>query len=301
MDGLKIIAVTVNWNRGEDTVACLQTLQAQSLPLNKIVVIDNGSDEEPSIVSLLADKPVTGVEVIETGKNLGFGAGANVGIKRALDLDADYVLVINNDTIADISMLEQLVSHSTNEGFDISAPLIFYAEPANQVWSSGGNVCPLIGLPVDAHNRKKPPKENTRRSFLTGCCLLISRKALERVGLFDENYFMYYEDLDYSTRAITHGLRMGVVPSAELWHKEAQSSGGYLNPNERYWSARSLMRYSQRATTWWNALPLWLHRTVSMILWTFRLLLKRKPVALKSYWQGIRDGLCHKVTRNLAD
>lgn len=298
MNSQKIIAVTVNWNRADDTIACLQTLQAQSLPLNKIVVIDNDSDEEPSFVSLLTNKLMPGLEVIETGKNLGFGAGANVGIKRALDLDADYVLVINNDTIADTSMLEQLVSHSKKEGFDISAPLIYYAEPANQVWSSGGNVCPLIGLPFDAHHRKKPLKENTRRSFLTGCCLLISRKAIERVGLFDESYFMYYEDLDYSMRANEHEVSMGVVPSAELWHKEAQSSGGYLNPNERYWSAKSLMRYSKKATTWWNAIPLWSHRVVSTILWTHRLLLKGKPNALKAYWKGIQDGLCNKGTKN---
>ncbi len=92
-------------------------------------------------------------------------------------------------------------------------------------------------------------------------------------------------------RANLLSLKMGVVPSAKLWHKEAQSSGGYLNPKERYWSARSLMKYSKRATKWWNAIPLWLHRAVSALLWTFRLLFRGKPEALKAYWRGLREGL----------
>jgi hypothetical protein len=291
VEARKVVAVTVNWNRAEDTLECVRSLKRQSQALNKIIVIDNGSDKEPSFVSL---NPYEDVEVIETGTNLGFGAGANLGIKRALTLGADYVLVINNDTVADSQMMARLVEGSQTNSFEISAPLIYYYEPSDQVWSSGGNICPLIGLPLDAHNRKSPPTIATRRSFLTGCCLLFSRKAIEQVGMFDEGFFMYYEDLDLMARASVANLSMGVIPSAKLWHKEAQSSGGYLNPRERYWSARSLMRYSKRATRWWNAIPLWLHRVISMGLWTLRLAFKGKPEALKAYWQGIWDGLCNK-------
>lgn len=288
MEQLKVFAITINWNRAEDTIACIRSLKTQTLGLEKIIVVENGSDEEPSFVKT---HPFDDIEVIDTGKNLGFGAGANVGLKYALALGADCVLLINNDTFADAYMVKQLIFESQKEGFEISAPLIYYHSAPEAVWSAGGTICKLIGLPHDAHNRKNPPAKNTRRTFLTGCCLLLSRNALEKAGFFDEEYFMYYEDLDYMARANQLGIKMGVVPSAKLWHKEAQSSGGYLNPKERYWSARSLMKYSKKATTWWNALPLWLHRLISSILWTFRLLLKGKPAALKAYWQGILDGL----------
>ncbi len=288
MNSLKVFAVTVNWNRAEDTIACIRSLKTQSLALEKIIVVENGSDEEPSFIT---QNPFDDIEVLETGKNLGFGAGANRGMQKAFDQGADIVLLINNDTVADEAMLENLLLESQKEGFEISAPLIYYHSEPGAVWSAGGDTCKWIGLPLDAHNRKTPPTENIQRSFLTGCCLLLSRNALERVGIFDEDYFMYYEDLDYMARANVLGLKMGVVPSAKLWHKEAQSSGGYLNPKERYWSARSLMKVSKRATTWWNALPLWLHRLISSILWTFRLLIKGKPAALKAYWQGLIDGL----------
>lgn len=291
-----VIAVTVNRNRSGDTIACLQFLKKQTLGLSQIIVVENGSDEEPSFIS---QNPYNDIEVIDTGANLGFGAGANVGIRRALELGADYVLVINNDTVADAHFLEALIAGSQKAGFEITAPLIYYYAEPDEVWSAGGDICKLIGLPLDAHHRKDPPAEAVKRTFLTGCCLLFSRHALESLGLFDEAYFMYYEDLDLMARALKVKTCVGVVPSAKLWHKEAQSSGGYLNPNERYWSARSLMRYSKRATRWWNAVPLWAHRLISIALWTFRLLLKRKPEALKAYWQGIRDGLRTKQADRL--
>lgn len=288
VNALKLVAVTVNWNRAEDTIACVQSLKAQSLPLNKIIVVENGSEEEPSFI---ARNPYADLEVLETGANLGFGAGANAGMKKALEMGADYVLLVNNDTVADEDMLKHLLAESQKEGFEISAPLTFYHSAPDEVWSSGGDVCKLIGLPLDAHHRKNPPTVNTERSFLTGCCLLFSRLALEKAGFFDDSYFMYYEDLDYMSRVDGLDIKMGVVPSAKLWHKEAQSSGGYLNPKERYWSARSLMKYSKRATRWWNAIPLWLHRAVSALLWTLRLLFRGKPEALKAYWRGLREGL----------
>lgn len=289
----------MNWNRADDTIACVRSLEKQSRPIENIIVIENGSDEEPSFISRLKKDPSVSkaIDIIETGKNLGFGAGANVGIKRALSLGADYILVINNDTIADPAMLEKLLLESKANRFGISAPLIYYHEAPNKVWSSGGNICKLIGLPFDAHHRKNPPIESTRRTFLTGCCLLLDRKVLETVGFFDEGFFMYYEDLDLMARTNAAKVPVGVVPSAKLWHKEAQSSGGYMNPNERYWSARSLMRYSKRVTKGWNAIPLWAHRLISMGLWTLRLLLKRKPESLKAYWQGIRDGLFNKSVK----
>jgi len=295
VEARKVVAVTVNWNRAEDTLECVRSLKQQSQALHKIIVIDNGSNKEPSFISI---NPFEDVEIIEMGANLGFGAGANTGIKRALSLGANYFLVINNDTIADFHMVAELLHSSHAQGFEISAPLIYYYEPADQIWSSGGNICPLIGLPLDAHNRKNTPRVATRRSFLTGCCLLFSRKAIEQTGLFDEGFFMYYEDLELMARATAANVPMGVISSAKLWHKEAQSSGGYLNPKERYWSARSLMRYSKRATKWWNAIPLWSHRVISMGLWTLRLAFKSKPEALKAYWQGIRDGLFNKPTKS---
>lgn len=288
LKALRLVAVSVNWNRAKDTIACVQSLKAQSLPLNKIIVVENGSDEEPSFISR---NPFDDIEVLETGKNLGFGAGANAGMKRALAMGADYVLLINNDTIADVKMLETLLEESQKEGFAISAPLIYYHDNPNEVWSAGGHICQVFGLPLNAHHRKNPPSVNTQRSFLTGCCLLFSKFAIEKLGFFVEDYFMYYEDLDYMARARQAGIKIGLVPSAKLWHKEAQSSGGYLNPKERYWSARSLMKYSKRATKWWNAIPLWAHRAISVFLWTLRLLLKGKPDALKAYWQGLREGL----------
>lgn len=286
---LKLVyAVTVNWNRLEDTCACLDSLLAQEDIPVKIILVDNGSTDG-SGEKLVLRYPQ--VEFLETGKNLGFAGGYNMGIRTALEHGAERVLIVNNDTLAAPDLLHNLCSELDKEGVDATAPVIYYAAAPQKVWSAGGQISPLLLEPSNSHGREKAvPIAPTPRTFLSGCCLLMDRALLNNVGLFDERFFVYYEDLDFCLRILRAKRVMKIVPMAKLWHKVSLSSGGELSVNERYAMARSSGQYFRKHLTWQNAWAVLPYRLVSAILWTLRLATRSKWSALRAYWHGLWQG-----------
>ncbi len=283
---LLVYAVTVNWNRPQDTIACLNSLLAQDTAI-KLLLVDNGSTDN----SLeLIHSACPSVEVIETGSNLGFAGGFNVGIRHSLAQGADYVLIINNDTLADRSMVKHLLANISSDVGAVS-PAIFYADEPERIWAVGSNFNPLLLELTDQHGRDKPaPTIPSERDFLTACALLVKREAFTKVGLFDERFFMYYEDKDFSLRMRQEGYRLMVVPRARLWHKGSSSTGGAESPAERYYMALSSGRYFRKHMRGVQKLIIPVYRLFSALRWTGHLIGRRKWDSLRAYWHGLLEG-----------
>jgi len=288
-DGPLVWAVTLNWNRPADTIECLETLVEQTYPNLHVLVVDNGSVDD-SVARITARFPQ--LDMVQSPENRGFAAGANIGLRRALEEGAELVFLVNNDTLIDRQALTHLVAQA-GPGGGILAPVIYYAEDQHRVWSAGGRIHPWT---LDkCHDYQDSTHESEQigaegRDFVTGCGMLLTRQMLEKVGLFDERFFMYYEDADLCLRARRAGFRILVVPLARMWHKVAQSSGGGDSLNERYWMARSSVIYFRkhaRGAQWLAILP-W--RTGSAIRTTCRLWRKGRQEAAAAYWRGLRDG-----------
>jgi len=264
---MKIYVVVLNWNRSDDTIKCVKSVMAlriTSYELN-ILIVDNGSSDDsirivrnfqfpmvrqalrPRAQGRVAHHPeqsrgISNFQLIKNKKNLGFAGGNNVGIKCALDNSADYVLILNNDTIVDKNLIESLLETAKKyPRAGAISPKIYFAkdyefhkdryeksELGKVIWYAGGGIDwkNVYGLArgVDEVDRGQYDKLS-ETDFATGTCMLISRKALEKVGLFDEKYFMYYEDTDLSVRVNKAGFKVFYAPSATVWHKVAQSSG----------------------------------------------------------------------------
>jgi hypothetical protein len=129
------------------------------------------------------------------------------------------------------------------------------------------------------------------RDYLVACALLLSRCLLTQVGLFDERFFMYYEDSDLSLRACQAGFRLLLAPQAHVWHKVAVSSGGSDSPNERYWMARSSILFFGKHVRGWRWLIVLPYRAGSAIKTLLRLTLRHRPEAARAYGRGLRDGV----------
>ena len=130
----QVCAVVLNWNRREDTLACVASLLQSSYEPLRVLVCDNGStDDTPAAVK----SRFPSAEVLELGRNLGFAAGMNAGIRHALAAGAEQVLLLNNDTIVDQLMVERLVAQTVGD-IGLAAPLIFYAGQPDLIWSAGG-------------------------------------------------------------------------------------------------------------------------------------------------------------------
>jgi GT2 family glycosyltransferase len=281
-----VVIITLNWNRKDDTLAFLASCAALRYPRLQTVVVDNGSSDDSPAAIAAAFPEVT---QIATGANLGFAGGMNVGLRHALAQGADYVFLANNDTTLEPDAIDRLVHAAETHGAAMVAPTIYYAAAPGQIWWLGGMLRPLL---LEVRRFEQPPVDAPfPADFITGCGMLASRAALEQIGLFDERFFMYYEDSDYCLRAHRAGLKVLVEPRAVMYHKVAQSSGGSDSPNERYHMALSSVQYFRKHARPWQWSLIGPYRTGSAIRTLWRLARRRRFTAARAYLRGLRDGL----------
>jgi GT2 family glycosyltransferase len=291
---LKLNVYVLNWNQAELTVDCVNSLikQVGSIQFN-IYIIDNGSSDN-SISIFNQEFPQ--ITILKNRKNLGFQGGMNTGIRHALKNNVDYALLLNNDTIADPRMVQELLNNFPKDA-GLASPIVYYYDSPMTPWSIGGDINPVF-LEVTRLYRKNMPVPNNilSRDFLPSCAWLIKREVLEQVGFLDENFFpIYYDDLDYCLRIKQLGFNSYLIPQAKLWHKVSLSVGGEHSPKERYLMARNSGYYFRKHMRLWQSPLIIMYRLGSFILWTFRLLLKGKFSALKQYYRGTIDGWFRKI------
>jgi GT2 family glycosyltransferase len=283
-----VVAVTLNWNRPDDTIDCLASLAKQSFPNLQMVVVDNGSSDD-SVARI--KKACPGASLIAHSDNSGFARGMNIGIQHALAQGADYVLMLNNDTQLAVDAVAVLVNGA--EG-NVAAPIIYYAGTPGRVWSLGGRfnhwLLEVSGTVRGQEDRGQWPALITV-DFVPACALLVPRKVFEKIGYFDERFFMYYEDLDFCLRLHRAGGRIRVLTQSKIWHKVSLSSGGTDSANERYWMARaSVLYFRKHARAWqWPLIGFW--RLGSAMRTTGRLAWCRKWAAVGAYWCGLWAGI----------
>jgi GT2 family glycosyltransferase len=271
---MKTVAVVVlNWNGIEDTRALLPTLERCRLPggwRRRVLVVDNGSSDG-SAAAIAREFPA--VEVVALPANRRFAGGCNAGLERALAGGADAVMLLNNDTEADPGLLEHLLlALEQDPGAGAVAPLICLRRPLDLIWYAGGRCVPALGLAAHRGLRRRDRGQYRAvqpTGYLTGCCLLATRAAWERVGPLDEGYFIYAEDADWCLRARAAGFGLRFVPTARLWHKVSASTGA-ASPWKIYQRTRANLRlFSRHARgagrlTW---LPGFLAQQVALMAW----------------------------------
>ena len=249
-----IAVVLVNWNGPTDTLATLASLDraraATSLDLRPLVV-DNGSTDD-SRARLAAERP--DVEVLATGANLGFAGGNLAGIRRALaDPAVGWVLLLNTDVEVDPGFVPPLLDACRDPAVGAAGPKIFYAEPPDRLWAAGGRLR-VRETVTEEWGRGEPDGPRWDRpgdvTYLTTCCLLVPRDALERVGPLDPAYFINVDDADWCRRALDAGYRLRYVPASRLWHKVAASTAGSYTPFKTFHTGRSNAIWVRRHAGW---------------------------------------------------
>lgn len=227
-----VAIVVLNWNGLADTQECLRSLLNISYTSYRIVVVDNGSEGDE--VVHLREEFGQSVHIIENDRNYGFAGGCNIGMRHALTLRPDYMLLLNNDTIAGPDFLTALVEAArTLPDLAAACPRSYFYDRRNVIYSTGGsvNLWAASSRQVGRGQRDEGQFERLQvRDYADGVCMLIPVAALERVGLLDEDYFAYWEETDWCFRARNLGLRCYYVPGAHIWHKAARSvapGGGF--------------------------------------------------------------------------
>jgi len=243
----KVFIIIVNWNGNEDTIECLESLKNNDYPNYKVVIVDNGSDKKIEISD-------SEIKVIYNKENLGFSGGNNIGIKYALENNADYILLLNNDTIVSNDFLSKMIKFAQkNKQVGIIGPKIYFPN-SKKIWFAGGKINWLYNKgtmrgfnQIDSGQYDKPEVQNT--DFITGCCALIKKEVIKKIGLMSEEYFLYYEDTDFSLKARRAGYDCVLIPSAVIWHKGSKSAIAE-SPSYIYYHIRNGLIMAKKYAPW---------------------------------------------------
>lgn len=229
-----VYIVILNYNGYRDTIECVKSIEDITYKNYKIVIVDNASTDDSE---KMLNKSFSKHHIIQTGKNLGFAGGNNIGIKYAIQNNAEYILLLNNDTIVDKDFLGYLVKgFSLHENVGMVGAKIYYYDMPNKVWYAGGKFNRLRAkgehcvIDIDTNYKEV--------EFITGCLQLISVNALKKVGLMEEKYFLYYEDVDYCFRFMDNGYKLIYSKESKIYHK-CGGSANYKSPLSIFYSNRN--------------------------------------------------------------
>jgi GT2 family glycosyltransferase len=231
--------VVLNWNRAADTIDCIKSIDRLTDPIGKIIVVDNGSDDD-------SVKQIRGshhdVEVLEVGFNGGFAKGNNIGIRRALELGMVYIWVLNNDTLVEPNALRAMLETALSDSkIGAVGSVLKYNDTIGSIQAWGGGRVNLISG-ISRHVK-------TERSidYLIAASILLKSAAINEVGTFNEKYFMYWEDVDFSFRLKKYGWRLAVAGESIVIHKESASLGKKSAILDLYFHQSALLFFREHA------------------------------------------------------
>jgi GT2 family glycosyltransferase len=238
----RVTAVVLDYNGLADTLACVESLLASDWPQLSTIVVDNASHEpvQPVLSARFPDIPV-----VRNPENLGFAGGMNVGLQRALELGADYVLLLNNDTVVDRTMVRRLLDAAVaRPDAGIVSPLVLARSAPDVVLSAGWAFDPHRGhpgRPVLAGQRADGLEGVREVTASSGEAMLVDASTARAVGGLDETLHLRLEDIDWSLRMEATGRRNYVVLDARLWHTVSASSGGDHSALSAYYHTRNIL------------------------------------------------------------
>jgi len=291
----KVSVVTINYNSEESTKKLLNSLvkvKTSGFEI-EIIVVDNGSKK---IFSTPKKYKKQNVILLRSDINTGFSGGNNVGIKEALRRGADFLLLVNNDTIVHPDMIKNLLKVlESDEKIGITAPKIYFLsghefhkdryrenDLGKVIWYAGGyidwNHAKSVHRGMDEVDHEQY-NSIEKTDFVTGCCMMIKKEVLEKVGLFDDLYFLYYEDSDLGERVKKAGYEMHYVSDAILYHENSASSDGAGGSLHDYFLTRNQMIFGMKYAP--------LRTKIALIGHSLGLFLNGRPhqkIAIKDYY-----------------
>lgn len=242
-------AVVLNWNGREDTLKCLASLQAVECLQGRVIAVDNGSIDG-SVEAIRAAFP--DVTLIEAGANLGYAGGNNLGIRRALEQGSDWVVLVNNDATVGPDLIDGFArTAAARPDAGILAGKVYFQDRPTTIWFAGQRFNLLLGYSGKARGYEQADgpefQEVVDVDRAVGALMAISRPALERVGLFDEDLFAYVEDAELSLRVSRAGFAVVLAPDAHAWHSVSASTGGESHSTHTlYYGTRNMLAVVER-------------------------------------------------------
>ncbi len=286
----KVCVVLVNWNGAEFTIPCIESLSKCDYPDFVTIVVDDGSTDD-SPVQITRRFP--GLEFLRQPGNLGVSQARNRGIERALELGCDYVMILDNDTRVDSTLISHLVATAKEYGDLVAVgPKIYYLRDPNRLWFAYGRLNLWTGLysnPVYNSIDRGQFEQVVEMDSASSCCLLIPMEIIRLVGGFDPG-FTRNEDVDWSLRCMSAGFRLLYCPQGKVWHFGGGSSRKQQPASIRYFLTRNQLWTLRKVGRPW-------HLVSVSLLYPLHCGWRLAKMALKGEWgcmcaelRGVKDG-----------
>jgi len=261
-----VYIIILNWNGYKDTSELLESLFKITYENYKVIVVDNNSDQDD--VENLKLQYGNQIQLVCCRDNLGFAGGNNVGIKSSLDQNADYVLLLNNDTVVEPGFLEPLLNKfDIEDQAGIVGPQINYYSEPKRVWSAGGRISKIRASGFALSDMLETENFITDKSvdFVSGCCMLIKEEVLKKVGLFDEKFFLYVEDADLCFRVKKAGYKIFIAHHSRIFHKVNTSTKNIFSVLPLYYTTRNRLYFAKKNFPYFFYLTV-LYVSITMLL-----------------------------------
>jgi GT2 family glycosyltransferase len=292
-----VVCVILNTNRRVDTLECLQSLHAGHYRNFRAIVVDCQSTD--GSVDAVRDR-FPGVQVIELHENLGYTGNNNIGIRAAIEQGAEWVFVLNEDTVLAPDCLTRLIAVAGSDPtIGIAGPLVYHHDEPDVIQSAGGRIDRFWQA---THLRQNERDDGVVRAprlvqWISGCAILVRRQVVLDVGALDERFFIYWEETEWCIRAGRAGWRLVNVPSARVWHKGVQRD--YRpKPYVTYYMTRNhlLALQAHRAPAPARVM-VWAGIVRTLTSWTVKPKWRPRRAHRDAMWRGVMDYLHGKWGR----
>ena len=294
----KIAVIIINWKKNDFTLKCIDSVLKSSYKNFKIILIDNESQNNFPDEINKSEK----IQIIKNENNEGFSKANNQGIKYSIKHGYDYVLLLNNDTLIKNDLIDSLIQQSSTLNQKIIQPLILNYD-GSKIWNAGGKINNFFGTFQTLEKGKgfKYFKRNrTYTDWFTGCCVLIKVEIFNHVGYFDERFFAYYEDVDYSIRLKKMGYSIALMTNSYLQHYESASSKslnkieGNLSPYVHYLNIRNHILLLKKHSKSFNLIGVLLYQLIKILSYLIYFLIRFRFNKFKMVSKGLIDALNFK-------
>ena len=296
-----IAVILVNWKKYNLTSKCIDSLNKSNYKNFKIILVDNEYSEKSSIELKNQHKDIV---VFKEKNNLGFAGGNNIGIRYALENDYDYIMLLNNDTEVKENFILPLVERIEKDHFlGAVQPLILNFSNKSIIWNAGGKLNKFLGLTSTRLNNNKLNSSivfDDYTDWISGCCILIKSEILTKVGLLDEKFFNYYEDVDWSLRMKNLGYDLGFVKESIIYHhgssssKNKKNTGGLISSKIHYFNIRNHILLLKKHKNLFNFFGIVFFQIIKITSYIFYFLIRFRFNKLTMVLKGLKHGLNNK-------
>ena len=291
----KVAIIIVNWKQYELTKSCLFSLKKINCDNHQIILIDNESNQK-ELKSI--ENQFENIVTFSNETNLGFTGANNIGIKYAVKNEFEYVMLINNDTEVDKNFINPLIdSLDKNKNLGAVQPLILNFSKTKKVWNAGGFLNKFFGY---SYVNKSPKEIKKNIDWITGCCFFVRAEVVKKIGLLDDDFFAYYEDIDWSIRIKNAGYDLAFIKSSIIYHHGSKSSQnelieGTLSPFVHYLNIRNHIFLLRKNKDIFNFIGLLLYQFFKIISYSIYFIVRLRINKLNMVYKGFRDGLTKNI------